>query len=329
VLSGSAPDATRVAAAFGLGSPLGPVQHLGSGWGGHNVLWRLTTRDGCWAIKQVRREIGPDPDAALAIELAAYAGGVPMPRPVPILDGACFAVIEGGRYRCHAWVDGTTLAWHGHPPELVARVGGLLAGIHRLRLGWSPTLAPAMPVFGADHWAGLVEQSRAANCHWSAALERSLAGIAHLEAMLSVTWTLDGAIGSHRDLHPTNFMHLATGALVLVDWDAAGPVVPEQEVACFALVFGDRGDRQGYEEPVVRAFIDGYRQAGGRFAFSGLGDLTMHAQGQLWWIDHNLRLALASPASVEQNRLTGVLLDGLSSLDDRLAEMAAIVARCA
>jgi len=55
----------------------------------------------------------------------------------------------------------------------------------------------------------------------------------------------------------------------------------------------------------------------------------MHAQGQLWWIDHNLRLALASPASVEQNRLTGVLLDGLSSLDDRLAEMAAIVARCA
>lgn len=98
-------------------------------------------------------------------------------------------------------------------------------------------LAPVTPVFGADHWAGLVEQSRATNCHWSAALERSLAAIAQLEAMLAVSWTLDGAIGSHCDLHPTNLMHLATGALVLVDWDAAGPVVPEREVACFALVF--------------------------------------------------------------------------------------------
>jgi hypothetical protein len=207
-------------------------------------------------------------------------------------------------------------------------VGGLLAGIHRLRLGWSPTLAPATPVFGADHWAGLLEQSRAANCHWSAALGRSLAGIAQLEAILSATWALDGAIGSHRDLHPTNFLRLPAGPLVLVDWDAAGPAIPKQEVACFALVFGDRGERQGYDEPVVRAFIDGYRQAGGRFAFSGAGDLAMHAQGQLWWVDHNVQLALASPASVEQDRLTSVLLDGLGHLDEQFADMAAVLSGC-
>lgn len=82
MLSGAEPDATRIAAAFGLGSPLGPVEQRGSGWGGHNLLWRLTTRHGCWAIKQVRRALGPDPDAALAIELAAHAGGVPMPSPI-------------------------------------------------------------------------------------------------------------------------------------------------------------------------------------------------------------------------------------------------------
>ena len=47
-------------------------------------------------------------------------------------------------------------------------------------------------------------------------------------------------IGSHRDLHPSNVMKLRNeGGLVLVDWDAAGPVVPVQEVACYALVFAD------------------------------------------------------------------------------------------
>ena len=201
-------DATRLAAAFGVGTPVGPVERIGSGWGGHNVLWRLDTTEGRWAIKQVGRAGSPDPDAALAIELAACAGG---------------------------------------------------------------------------------------------------------------------AIGSHRDLYPTNLMRLETGGLVLVDWDAAGPVIPHQEVACFALVFGDRGDGHGYAEAVVRAFIDGYRRAGGRFAFSGPGELALHVQGQVWWTEQNVRLALASPEGIEQGRLAAMLLDGLVGLEDRLPEMAAML----
>ena len=50
-------------------------------------------------------------------------------------------------------------------------------------------------------------------------------------------------------------------SLALVDWDAAGPVVPAQEVACFALVFADCGDGASYEVDVADAFIEGYRRA--------------------------------------------------------------------
>jgi Ser/Thr protein kinase RdoA (MazF antagonist) len=142
------PSAAALAITFGLGCAVGTVERIGQGWGGHNMLWRLRTTSGDWAIKQVGRELGPDPDAAFAIELAAYAGGVRMPRPIPTVGGTCLATLGGGRYRCHEWLDGTALPWHGHTPQTVAAVGALLASLHRLRLPWSPSLAPSAPVFG-------------------------------------------------------------------------------------------------------------------------------------------------------------------------------------
>ena len=45
--------------------------------GGHNLLWRLATTRGTWAIKEVGRELSLDPEATLALELAAHAGGIP------------------------------------------------------------------------------------------------------------------------------------------------------------------------------------------------------------------------------------------------------------
>ena len=139
------PSAAALAITFGLGCAVGTVERIAQGWGGHNMLWRLRTTSGDWAIKQVGRELGPDPDAAFAIELAAYAGGVRMPRPIPTVGGTCLATLGRGRYRCHEWLDGTALPWHGHTPQTAAAVGALLASLHRLRLPWSRAWRRALP----------------------------------------------------------------------------------------------------------------------------------------------------------------------------------------
>jgi hypothetical protein len=68
------PDADQLADVFQLGTAVGPVERMGTGWGGHNVLCRLTTTSGHWAIKQVRRDPGPDVNAAMAIELGRLGG---------------------------------------------------------------------------------------------------------------------------------------------------------------------------------------------------------------------------------------------------------------
>jgi hypothetical protein len=70
------PEAATLANAFGLGVGRSPVERIEkNGWRGHNVLWRLTTSEGLWAIKEVGREPGANRAGALAVERAAYAAG--------------------------------------------------------------------------------------------------------------------------------------------------------------------------------------------------------------------------------------------------------------
>src|SRR5207302_11471759 len=132
------PDAIELTRVFDLGVPVGPAEWMTSGWGGHNHLWCLATSHGRWAIKEVGREPSLDPDDTLALELAAYSGGIPIPRPIPTTSGRCFALLDGRRYRCHEWVDGMALPSHGHTRATAAAVGAMLARVHGLRQRWSP-----------------------------------------------------------------------------------------------------------------------------------------------------------------------------------------------
>jgi Ser/Thr protein kinase RdoA (MazF antagonist) len=300
-----------------------------SGWGGHNHLWCLATSHGRWAIKEVGREPSLDPDDTLTLQLAAYSGGIPMPRPIPTTSGRCFALLDGRRYRCHEWVDGMALPSHGHTRATAAAVGGMLARVHGLRLPWSSHLAPQHPSPGFTRWITLLDSARSCDAGLGMSLERALPSIERLETLTSKIGPVESLIGSHRDLHPSNVMRLRDGrGLVLVDWDAAGPVVPAQEVVCFALLFAERDNNSGYAAAVVRAFINGYRAAGA-FAFTGCEDLAMLVQGRLWWTEQNLRMALAPRASADQRHLSIELLASLERLPAELHSMCDILFRCA
>jgi Ser/Thr protein kinase RdoA (MazF antagonist) len=267
-----------------------------------------------------------DPDATLALELAAYAGGVPMSRPIPTTDGRCFAVLDGRSYRCHEWADASSLPSHGYAPETAAAVGGLLARLHGLRLPWSPHLAPERLSPGFTRWITLLDSARSCEAELRISLECALSSMQDLKTLTSTMCRIEPMVGSHRDLHPTNIMRLREShELVLVDWDAAGPVVPVHEVACFALVFAERGNNSGYDAAVAHAFIKGYREAGGAFTFTGREDLAMLVQGRLWWTEHNLRMALAPHAAVDQRHLSVELLRSLERLPAELFKMCDIL----
>jgi hypothetical protein len=96
---------------------------VAEGWGGHNIVHRLETTAGSWAVEQLGRNEVRDPEAAFHVEMAAWDGGVPMARLVATIDGHCGANLDGLLYRCHEWIEGTikqneetSVADHRHGP---------------------------------------------------------------------------------------------------------------------------------------------------------------------------------------------------------------------
>ena len=137
-------DPARLAEAFALGQPQGPLVLVPGAWS--NRLWRLKTEQGRFAIKELRRlpAAGGWSDylqVAMTVERAAWrAGTIPMAEPMTAVGSggwlAEVATTTGRRatVRCHRWVSGTPATRVAPSPAMAADVGRSLAALHAS--GW-------------------------------------------------------------------------------------------------------------------------------------------------------------------------------------------------
>ena len=107
--------AENVAAAFGLGTARSTTL-AARGWASLNLLWRVETSSGTWALKEVTREPPAWLEAAARIEHAAHAAGVAVAPVVRTTSGAVCAQVLGRVFRAHAWVEGVAPTQRRVPP---------------------------------------------------------------------------------------------------------------------------------------------------------------------------------------------------------------------
>lgn len=301
--------------AFDLGDPRGAPTEVSGGL--VNRMWRLTTTNGVFAVKQMNRDFGPDDyiawlDRAFTLEQAAFAAGVPMPRPVPVAaTGRCLAEIPGAdglpiSVRVHAWVDGEQLTNAvAHPGDVAARAGAVLARIHNLGMKPDVTAAGALLAFGGEHWRSLVDRAEAAGADWAGELRQLLPALAGLEAYVAEAHNdRTELLLSHRDSDPKNFLRTPAGELLLVDWDAAGPVNPKHDLANEALVWA--GVHLGDPAPsLAHAFVDAYRRSTGTDEPFRSTDLAELVSVRLGWFHFNVLRALGDAARDAADRIAG------------------------
>jgi hypothetical protein len=272
---------TEVATRFGLGELVDPPVPVGGGLS--NAVWQVVTGHGAYAVKRMVTNAGrPDfignVEASYAIEKRAWAAGVVMPAPVPDpATGRALALVAGSLFRVHRWVDGTAAA--GSPIEAAT----LLATIHAA--GQPRSAGLPEPAWDGERWGPEIGE-----------LARRVAGAP--ERVL--------VVDSHRDLDPKNTLRGADGALLALDWDAAGPVCAVQEAAAVALDFS--GGRAGAFRAALRAYGKGRGVNVPRepWVFGG----WVAAQGG--WLDH--QAAVGGPevgTTLRRLREFGELLDDL------------------
>ena len=254
--------ASAVAEAFALGEPAGRPQFVARGAMGE--LWRLETTAGQrWAVKALFEWADTDPcPRDLVLQEAADEAGIRLPAPRLAPDGR--AVVD--RARVYAWADLAPLP-RPFDDELLGQAGRILGTLHALALPPEPgeevddwyLAAPS-----ADELAHLVERAHASGGSWASALENWLPRLVELSELVATTPPgVHDVIVCHRDLTPDNvFLDGSAGrSLVVVDWENAGPLSAEAELALTISSWA----------PPTRwpPFLDGYQAAGGPAALTG------------------------------------------------------------
>ncbi|MFE7838466.1 phosphotransferase enzyme family protein [Streptomyces sp. NPDC057474] len=265
-----------VAQAYGLGSGAWDMVPVARGALGQ--IWRLSAGDGAgraWAVKELlfgcdERQVGWE----AALRNAAEAVGISAPRFFADRDGAYVSRLPsslGGSYvKLYDWVDGSEA--DPTDPEILGWCGRTLALLHRAGEGAEETPGDwyeRCP--GVGDWAELCEGVRRAGVPWADALGR-FAVTSAVELAGHVTPSGGGdVVTSHLDMRPQNVLVGRSGP-ALLDWDNAGPVSAERELARAVYVWAGGND---FCADSARRLVRGYLDAGGRAVIKGVESFSM------------------------------------------------------
>ncbi len=273
-----------------------------------NRLYRVVTGRGQYAVKRMVANANSasfkhNVEASFAVEQLAQAAGIAMPAPIPAAGtNEALARIADGEEHCwvrvHSWVGAERITEVEIDPGDIAAVGAILATLHGL-----PTL---------DAGSTSAQDPHSMERDWRTALHASAYAPRAVPSLLGAIDGLEGLVGrgyavprstpvlSHRDLDAKNLLRGDRGELIVIDWDAAGPVDPQWDAVGVAMDWS--GVRQGpVSQPAFDGFLDAYALAGGHLDPITPEHFAGWAEGVLDWLWFNLERA-GSPDPSERLR---------------------------
>lgn len=308
-------DRTRadaVAAAFALGEPVAPPSFVARGAMGE--LWRLDVDGGRrWAVKQLFHPVpGETNPPDVAFQLAAAGAGIRLPAPKAAPDGRF--VVEG--VRVYEWADLEPPLVAPADEGTVAEVGAILGTLHALAIEPAPGGVVDdwyRRTLSTDELAALADAGARADRPWAPVLRRRLGLLGELSALVAGAATSDDdVIVCHCDLAPPNvFRALGGGPLVVVDWENAGPLSAEAELA-MTVASWTTPDRW-------RPFLDAYEAAGGPARLRGVESFATHAATVLNYLDVLARQSLEDDGhrAFAERQLDALLRDHVDTVVPR------------
>ncbi|MFF6781751.1 phosphotransferase [Streptomyces sp. NPDC012510] len=304
---------------------------LGRDWGMTPVargalgqIWRLSAGEGggnAWAVKELL--FGCDEQQVVreaALRDAAEGLGISSPRLHANRHGAHVTRLPesmgGSCVKLYDWVDGAEA--DPADPDVLGWCGRTLALLHRAGEGADGTphdFYERCP--GEDEWAELAERVRRAGVPWADALGRFAAGPA-VELSRHVTPSGPGGdvVTSHLDVRPQNVLVGPSGP-ALLDWDNAGPISAERELARAVHVWAGGN---GFHADSARRLVRGYVDAGGRAVVKGVDSFSLLFATDLNYVRVQAECAIDPGVTARQREFaSGQVVATLGRLPDPVA----------
>jgi aminoglycoside phosphotransferase (APT) family kinase protein len=107
-------------------------------------------------------------------------------------------------------------------------------------------------------WRALAERADREGAAWASLLWSNVSALEALDALVAYPHERRHVV-CHRDFDRSNLGLDGHGAVVVLDWDNAGPLVPELEVGAALVDFGSK------DPTLASAFAEGYERDGRTF----------------------------------------------------------------
>jgi aminoglycoside phosphotransferase (APT) family kinase protein len=220
--------------------------------GEQGQVWRLTTPEGIWAVKEPFEP--PDIEEAewcAHFQEAAVLAGVPAPRVVRNTDDGVVADVGTAQVLLYEWVD-----LGARTTDLdAALIGRLTAALHQVEVeGSNPEHWWYADPVGPEGWDQLVAKVASAGAPFADVLAAYRPELVAMEELIAPAESLRCC---HRDLWSDNVLPAASGGVCVIDWENAGLAEPAQELALLVFEFW-RGDASR-----AATLLRSYASAGG------------------------------------------------------------------
>ncbi|WNM36264.1 phosphotransferase [Streptomyces sp. Li-HN-5-11] len=238
-------------------------------------IWKLSGNGSSWAVKELL--FGCDEEQVhreAALRQAAENVGIASPRLIPNRHGTYVSQLtpssDGSYAKLYDWIDGTEA--DASDPDVLDWFGRTMALLHTAGEGARETPNSWYERCPEDaDWEDLYKKVRQAGLPWSDALGRFI----ETRAAELARWVTPSDPGdlvmSHLDLRPQNVLVGPDGP-VLLDWDNAGPISAERELARAVYVWSGGNE---VNPASARRLARAYRSAGGRAAITGPQSFSM------------------------------------------------------
>ncbi|MEV0286712.1 phosphotransferase [Kribbella sp. NPDC050820] len=257
--------AEALASAFGLGRVTGEAAAVSFSLMGR--CWSISTDRGRWLAVTVYPWITAD-QAELGSKLrdAAVAAGITAPTPVRSPEGRLIESVQGDNWRVHEWIEVGPSPVSPTPAAVARGVGEIFGTLHSLAIPSDTPPHPYVTWRRPDaEWKELLDRARAVGKPWAGRLAELLPTFRELQ---TIPADIEGdLILCNQVLNPEHVRLSHKDELVVTEWDFAGSLTPELEVA-WALTHWTF--RPALNPNAVSAFRDGYLHTAGRWP-----DLTM------------------------------------------------------
>jgi hypothetical protein len=314
-----------LAATFGLGRVTAPASPVAFNLMGR--AWSIGTDRGRWLAITVFPWITPDQaEVGARLRDAAVAAGISAPTPVRSPEGRFIETVQGENWRVHEWVEVGPSPVAPAPTAVARRVGEIFGTLHSLAIPPDEPMNPYVTYRRPDaEWQELLGRARAADKPWAEQLAASLPTVRELQTIKA---DFDGVefMLCNQVINPENVRLGHNDELVVTEWDFAGPLTPELEVA-WALTHWTL--RPAINPTAIAAFRDGYIHTAGAWPDLTLSSFATAVTGYLNWTYNTVCESITPTdpdhADFAERESTDLLKHPMTckSLDDLLATASA------